>query len=88
MKSVAIPSYKRAEYKNHKTDTLAKNHLHDSYKMHSHVYNIISSVPASKYTDVVAKYNNPSGYTFIPYFVMINTINDYNFGVNCELIRE
>lgn len=88
VKSVATPSYKRMEYKNHKTDTYPKHTLHDSFTMHSHVYNIISSVPASKYTDVIMKYNNPSGYTFISHYTTLNNINDYIFGVSCELIRE
>lgn len=87
VKSIATPSYRRSEYKNGRGDTYPKNTLQDSNTMHPHVYNIISSVPASKYKDVVYKYNNPTGYVFVSNYTILNKINN-KIEVNCELIRE
>lgn len=88
VKSIAASHYKRSEYKNSVTDTTPKNLLMDSATKHSHSYEIISDVPASKYTEVVEKYNNPSGYVFTAIYTKLNKVNITNIEVSGELIRE
>lgn len=88
VKNIAATHYKRGEYKNHITDTTPKNMLIDSDTHHSHSYNIISDVPASKYKNVVEKYNNPTGYKFNSLYTKLNKLNIANIEVSGELIRE
>lgn len=88
VKNVAATHYKRSEYKNNVTDTTPKNLLIDSETKHSHSYEIISDVPASKYSEVVKKYNNPTGYVFTPIYTKLNKVNITNIEVSGELIRE
>lgn len=88
VRNIATPHYKRMEYKNNVTDNTPKNMLMDSYTKHSHSYEIISAVPASKYKDVVEKYNNPSGYVFTAIYEKLNKVNITNIEVVGELIRE
>jgi len=88
VKNIAATHYKRSEYKNNITDTKPKNMTLDSDTHHSHSYNIISDVPASKYKAVVEKYNNPSGYKFNCLYTKLNKLNIANIEVSGELIRE
>lgn len=61
----------------------------DSYKKHPHAYDIVSNVPSDKYSSVVSKYTNPTGYVYNKKYKVVNDINISNIGVlKGEVIRK
>lgn len=88
IRNKVVPCY----YVNRYTDKvgfLAYNSmLIDSEYHHTHSYNITSSVPSIKYSNVIDKYVNPTGYTYNKIYVKENKIAIPHIEVTGELIRE
>lgn len=60
----------------------------NSETKHTHSYNITSSVPAVKYSNIVDKYANPSGYSYNKIYSKENKITIPHIEVDGELIRK
>ena len=88
LKSKLVPHYERAYYIGRKGFLGHNSILIDSWRKHSHSYSIRSNVPASKYSKIVEKYNNVSGYYFNKIYTATNEIKVKEIEINGELTRK
>lgn len=88
IKNKVVPCY----YTNKYTDSIGilsyNCRILNSENHHSHSYNITSNVPAVKYSNIVDKYANPSGYLYNKIYVTENKITIPHIEAAGELIRE
>ena len=88
IRNKVVPCY----YVNRYTDNVGflsyNSRILNSENHHSHSYNITSSVPAVKYSKIIDKYVNPSGYSYNKIYVKENKITIPHIEVAGELIRE
>lgn len=88
LKSKLVPHYDRAYYIGRKGFLGYNSVLIDSWRKHSHSYSIRSNVPASKYSKIVEKYNNISGYYFNKIYTATNDIKVKEININATLTRK
>ena len=87
VKNKAVAGYTNAQYTD-KVGMLGYSRIMSSDNYHSHAYNITSEVPASKYSNIIDKYVNPTGYVYNKMYEKINKITIPILEVTGELIRE
>lgn len=87
IKNKAVSGYINAQYTD-KVGMLGYSRIMSSDNYHSHAYNITSEVPASKYSNIIDKYVNPTGYVYNKMYEKINKITIPILEASGELIRE
>ena len=88
IKNKVIPNYMSSRYID-KDGMLGYNCIiSNSENFNNHTYDIVSSVPAVKYSNIINQYANPSGYYYNSKYVNENNVELKQIEVTGELTRK